>query len=166
MHLDEGIEVPHTSGTRSNGAPQRRRVRRELRQSGPRQAGSWREGGLERRSRPRTPEGRDLQAVRASIEMRITVGRQQAPAAVARPRADAAIALIRRRAIVVAALLTLALLSYNLMVLFPQQVDPLTLSSFTLPTVATGATSVPPEPAVGPAVKGAVLDTEGNRLAN
>lgn len=45
-------------------------------------------------------------------------------------RMDTAIALIRRRGVVVAALLTLALLSYSLMVLFPQQVEPLTASPF------------------------------------
>lgn len=85
MHLDEGVGVPHPTGTESIGAPERERTDSWRPQIRPRRPGSWREGAPERRSRPRT-ERFNLQATCPIIEVRTAGVRQGVAIAVEPPR--------------------------------------------------------------------------------
>ena len=126
MHLDRGIEVR-----------------------------TWREGAPERRSRPRSAEGEASQAVRAGAQRRGRGAPSQVSIAAAPARMNTALARISRRTIVVASLLALAVLSYALMILAPQQVAMRIPTSFMLPISVVDVAVASAEPAAEPVVIGA-----------
>ena len=142
MHLDQRSAIPPRFPC--NRAVRCRQLARRGLESG--QAGPWRHGAPERRSRPRPAERDALQAVRALSDRAAAPSPASVDAAL-RPMGVPRVRIGRRTA-VVASLLALAVLSYALMILAPQQLAMRMPTAFLLPTPTAGAAAVAAEPAI------------------